>query len=248
MLPRIVIGMHQDTFFQNLRQTVMGEKMVAATASTVTELLDLFRKPNITLAALVDFDLWRRAGSGFQQLARHFPIVLIGEPNRELSLERGLADGAVDYLVRSTSMPVVQAKLRAHIRSYQWAKGTIFRIGGSIYVPSSKLVYDPLRQRTVRLTPKEAALLQYLRDAQGAPVCKRELLTAIWGLHEQTTTYTIETHIARLRKKLEPVPVRPKFLINENGSYRLCYAELWSDKPGSSEFMLTTKQALSLVA
>ena len=73
----------------------------------------------------------------------------------------------------------------------------------------------------LKLTDKEVEILRYLHRARGAIVSRDELLTNIWGYHESVTTHTIETHIYRLRQKIENHVEEAAILITEPGGYRL---------------------------
>jgi DNA-binding response OmpR family regulator len=73
----------------------------------------------------------------------------------------------------------------------------------------------------VRLTEKETNILKYLYRAGSKPVSREELLTEVWGYNAGVTTHTLETHVYRLRQKIEPDPAMAKILITEMGGYRL---------------------------
>lgn len=92
-----------------------------------------------------------------------------------------------------------------------------FRIGPYDFHPSAKLLIDGTRK--VRLTEKETGILRYLRTATGI-VPRQTLLGEVWGYGPQVATHTLETHIYRLRKKIETDPDAP-ILLTEDGGYRL---------------------------
>jgi DNA-binding response OmpR family regulator len=72
-----------------------------------------------------------------------------------------------------------------------------------------------------RLTEKEAAILERLTRADGAVIAKSALLAEVWGYGPTVSTRTLETHIHRLRRKIEVDPARPRRLLTESGGYRL---------------------------
>ena len=76
-------------------------------------------------------------------------------------------------------------------------------------------------QRKVRLTDKETAILKYLYRAGDKVVSRDVLLDEVWGYNESVTTHTLETHVYRLRQKIEQDPSNVKILITEPGGYRL---------------------------
>lgn len=73
----------------------------------------------------------------------------------------------------------------------------------------------------IRLTEKEAAILSRLMQAEGAIISKAALLSDVWGYGPNVSTRTLETHIHRLRRKIESDPKRPRRLLTEEGGYRL---------------------------
>jgi DNA-binding response OmpR family regulator len=79
---------------------------------------------------------------------------------------------------------------------------------------------DP-RGKRVRLTDKEAHILRYLYRAGSKPVSREELLAEVWGYNAQVSTHTLETHMYRLRQKIEPNPAKARLIVTELGGYRL---------------------------
>ena len=86
--------------------------------------------------------------------------------------------------------------------------------------PGAKVLADPAGQR-IRLTEKETAILKYLFRAGDRPTARETLLNEVWGYNAGVTTHTLETHIYRLRQKIEADPSRAVILITEAGGYRL---------------------------
>ena len=75
--------------------------------------------------------------------------------------------------------------------------------------------------KKIRLTEKETNILKYLYRAGAKPVSREELLTEVWGYNAGVTTHTLETHIYRLRQKIEPEPGQARLLLTDAGGYRL---------------------------
>jgi len=75
--------------------------------------------------------------------------------------------------------------------------------------------------RDIRLTEKETNILKYLYRAGGKPVAREELLEEVWGYNSGVTTHTLETHVYRLRQKIEPERGTATLLMTEPGGYRL---------------------------
>jgi DNA-binding response OmpR family regulator len=91
-------------------------------------------------------------------------------------------------------------------------------IGPYLFRPGAKLLTQGGRK--VRLTEKETDILKFLHDA-GVTVARETLLHEVWGYNPAVTTHTLETHIYRLRKKIEAKSGEARILITEGGGYRL---------------------------
>ena len=113
------------------------------------------------------------------------------------------------------------ARMRAQLRGYDSSEDAVFKVGPYLFRPSAKQLHDPLRNKRIRLTEKEAAILKFLYRAGGRPVPRNVLLNDVWGYNSNVTTHTLETHIYRLRQKIEPNPAETRILLTEAGGYRL---------------------------
>ena len=111
------------------------------------------------------------------------------------------------------------ARIRAQLRSHEQSEAAVFSIGGYRFHPAQKLLLDA-RGKKVRLTDKETSILRYLYRKGGDPVGREELLTEVWGYNAGVSTHTLETHVYRLRQKVEP-PGAEKLIVTEGGGYRL---------------------------
>ena len=94
-------------------------------------------------------------------------------------------------------------------------------IGPYLFQPTAKLLREPVGDRTVRLTEKEAAMLELLYRAGSAGLTRERLLAEVWGYSDAVTTHTLETHIYRLRRKIERDAGGTRLLLTEPGGYRL---------------------------
>ena len=147
-------------------------------------------------------------------------IMLTGAAQEEEQQVRGLDAGANDYVLKPFKFSVLLARIRAHLRSHEASEDAVFRLGPYEFRPAMRLLVDP-NQKKLRLTDKEAAILRYLYRSGEKPVGREELLREVWGYNSNVTTHTLETHIYRLRQKIEPDVQSPKLLITETGGYRL---------------------------
>jgi DNA-binding response OmpR family regulator len=149
------------------------------------------------------------------------PIVMLTAADTDADTVLGLDSGADDYVVKPFKFLVLLARMRAHLRQYVQSDSAEFVIGPYSFRPAAKLMLDQERNRKVRLTEKEAAILKFLYRASGKAVTREILLNEVWGYNAGVTTHTLETHIYRLRQKIERDPADAHILITEAGGYRL---------------------------
>ena len=158
------------------------------------------------------------------RLRRHgvkVPIIILTGSDEEADVVRGLNAGANDYIAKPFRLGELLARLRAQLRIFENSEDAVFTIGPYTFRPSVKLLQEPARNRRIRLTEKEAAILKFLYRAGTRPVARQVLLNEVWGYNSAVTTHTLETHIYRLRQKIEPDPSNARLLVTEGGGYRL---------------------------
>ncbi len=146
------------------------------------------------------------------------PIIMLTGAVSEADTILGLDAGANDYVAKPFKFGELLARIRAHLRQYEQTEQAELALGPYRFQPGIKLLEHADGQK-IRLTEKETAILRHLHRAQGASVSRQDLLTAVWGYDDRITTHTLETHIYRLRQKIErdgdPI------VITEAGGYRL---------------------------
>ena len=148
------------------------------------------------------------------------PIIMLTAAAEDEDTVRGLDAGADDYVTKPFRYAVLLARIRAQLRSHEQSEHAIFHIGPYTFRPAHKLLTDE-RAKKIRLTEKETSILKYLYRAGEKPVPREELLTQVWGYNAEVTTHTLETHIYRLRQKIEPDPGAARLLLTDAGGYRL---------------------------
>jgi DNA-binding response OmpR family regulator len=168
---------------------------------------------------LPDFD-GREACRRMREEGVVAPIIMLTAQTSDADTIRGLDAGADDYVAKPFKFSVLLARIRAQLRSHEQSENAVFHIGPYEFRPAQKLLIDPAKKK-VRLTEKETNILKYLYRAGGKPVGREELLTEVWGYNAGVTTHTLETHIYRLRQKIEPDSSTAKLLVTEAGGYRL---------------------------
>jgi DNA-binding response OmpR family regulator len=149
------------------------------------------------------------------------PIVILTSAGREADVVRGLDAGANDYVVKPFRLAEFMARLRAQLRAFEVSEHAEIAIGCYIFRPGQKTLQASGRGRPIKLTEKEAAVLKYLYRSEGRPVTRETLLHEVWGYSASASTHTVETHIYRLRRKIEPHPDSERLLVSEAGGYRL---------------------------
>ncbi|MEE9273384.1 MAG: response regulator transcription factor [Robiginitomaculum sp.] len=173
---------------------------------------------------LLDVDLPDMLGTEACQLMRKTgvaaPIVMLTGNDGEMNEILGLNSGANDYITKPFRFAVMLARLRAHLRSFEQSEDAIFQVGPYTFKPAFKRM-EREGERKIHLTEKETNILKYLYRAGGKPVAREELLEEVWGYNSGVTTHTLETHIYRLRQKIEPKKGTATLLITEPGGYRL---------------------------
>jgi DNA-binding winged helix-turn-helix (wHTH) protein len=121
----------------------------------------------------------------------------------------GFESGADDYVTKPLKLSVLLARIRAQFRQHELSEDAVFTIGPYNFEPAAKRLLDD-DGREIRLTDKETSLLKYLCRAGDRVVPRDAFLREVWGYNAGVTTHTIETHIYRLRQKIEKDRLRPR--------------------------------------
>jgi len=148
------------------------------------------------------------------------PILMLTGHDSDSDTILGLDAGANDYVTKPFKFPVLLARIRAQLRTHEASEDAIFQLGPYTFKPAQKLLLTE-DQKKVRLTEKETNILKYLYRASDGVVARDVLLHEVWGYNAGVTTHTLETHIYRLRQKIEPDPSNARLLVTESGGYRL---------------------------
>ena len=158
--------------------------------------------------------LLRRAGV-------HSPIIMLTASSGDADTILGLDAGANDYVTKPFKLGVLLARLRAHLRQHEQSDDAVFAIGPYSFRPSAKMLLDEPNRKKIRLTEKETAIIKFLYRAGEKVVGRETLLNEVWGYNAGVTTHTLETHVYRLRQKIERDPANARILVTEPGGYRL---------------------------
>ena len=178
-------------------------------------------KPDLILldVDLPDMD-GREACKRMRQDGVATPVIMLTAADTDDDTVKGLDSGANDYVTKPYKFAVLLARIRVQLRDYEHSEGAIFRLGAYEFRPAAKLLVDE-KGKKIRLTEKETNILKYLYRAGEKAVSREELLAEVWGYNAGVTTHTLETHVYRLRQKIEPDPANARLLLTEQGGYKL---------------------------
>lgn len=148
------------------------------------------------------------------------PVIMLTAQASEADTILGLDSGANDYVTKPFRFAVLLARIRAHLRQHEHSEDAVFKIGPYTFKPSAKLLLRD-DSRKIRLTEKETAIIKFLLRSGEQIVSRDVLLQDVWGYNAGVTTHTLETHVYRLRQKIERDPSHAEILVTEGGGYKL---------------------------
>jgi DNA-binding response OmpR family regulator len=148
------------------------------------------------------------------------PVIMLTGHVDDADAVLGLESGANDYVTKPFRFAVLLARIRAHLRQHDASEDAVLHIGAYTFRPSSKHLVNEKGGKT-RLTEKETAILRFLYRADQKVVTRDVLLREVWGYNANVTTHTLETHIYRLRQKIERDPANAQLLVTGDGGYKL---------------------------
>ncbi len=211
-------------FLGMLADELLEAGFIPTQAATVADAEDLvLRGPTRFEALLLDVDL--PDGDGRDLCARlrkgglRVPVIMLTGSDGEDDVVRGLESGAHDYVAKPFRPGVLIARLRTQLRLHENSMDAVFNLGPWQFHPAQKLLRND-RGVKVWLTAKEVDILRHLQR-NGGPVSKQALLSEVWGYNPSVSSHTLETHIYRLRQKIEVDPYAARLLLTAEGGYRL---------------------------
>lgn len=148
------------------------------------------------------------------------PVLMLTGHDSDADTILGLESGANDYVTKPFKFPVLLARIRAQLRQHEQSENAVFQLGDYQFKPAQKMLIDET-DRKIRLTEKETNILKFLYRAPDGLAPREVLLHEVWGYNAGVTTHTLETHIYRLRQKIETDPSNAQLLVTEPGGYRL---------------------------
>ena len=204
-------------------QLSMHEEFDIELAMTAREGLEKARELSPDLV-LLDVGLPDQDGREVCKLMRkaglQVPVIMLTGADSEADTILGLEAGANDYVTKPFRFGILLARLRAQLRQFEQSEAANFMIAHFKFQPALKMLVDA-DDKKIRLTEKETNILKYLLRAGPKPVHRDVLLEEVWGYNASVTTHTLETHIYRLRLKIEADPSNAEILVTDAGGYRL---------------------------
>ena len=222
---RILLVDDDATLRQSLAEQLrLFEEFTTIEADSGAAALEAIKGDHVD-AVLLDIGLPDMDGREVCRLLRRngvsAPIIMLTAADSDADAILGLDSGANDYVTKPFRLNVLMARLRAQLRLHEQSETAVFAIGPYSFRPAAKLLVDEAAGRKIRLTEKETAILKYLYRAGDRVVGRDTLLGEVWGYNAGVTTHTLETHVYRLRQKIERDPSQAEILVTEPGGYRL---------------------------
>jgi DNA-binding response OmpR family regulator len=212
MSARSILIVEDDADLRNtlVEQLQLYEEFVINAEETATKGVQTARAGTIDLmimdVGLPDMD-GREAVKILRKGGFKAPIIMLTGHDTDSDTILGLEAGANDYV-------------RAQLRQHENSEDVTFTVGPYSFRPSQKLLIDKKNSK-IRLTEKEASIIKYLYRAGDKVISRDTLLEEVWGYNSGVTTHTLETHVYRLRQKIERDPSKAEILVTESGGYKL---------------------------
>jgi len=225
MNPRTILLVDDDEDLREMlvEQLSLYEEFVVLEEGTATKGIQAARGGLIDLliidVGLPDMD-GREAVKILRKSGFKAPVIMLTGHDTDSDTILGLEAGANDYVTKPFKFAVLLARIRAQLRQHEQSEDATFVVGPYTFKPSQKLLIDGTGSK-IRLTEKESAIIKYLYRADRKVVTRDTLLEEVWGYNSGVTTHTLETHVYRLRQKIEKDPSNASILVTESGGYKL---------------------------
>jgi len=219
-----LVGINLDESEYTLEKAFDGESVLAKARADSYDLIIL----DVMLPKLDGLEVCKRLRSD----RIHTPILMLTAKSEEFDKVLGLELGADDYLTKPFSIRELLARVKANIRRVEVEHQSSAAISenrsldiGELHINAQKRKVR-LRDDTVELTPKEFELLHLFASNPGKVFSRQALLDEIWGYQFKGYDHTVNSHINRLRNKIEDDPSEPIYLKTVWGvGYRFAEAE-----------------------
>ena len=225
MAKKVLLVDDDDDLRESLSEQLrLHDEFETVEAANGKDALAILKESNFDIV-LLDVGLPDLDGRELCRIARRagikIPVIMLTAADTDADTILGLESGANDYVVKPFKFGVLLARIRAQLRQHEQSEDAIFTIGPYTFKPSAKLLIQEDGGQKIRLTEKETAILKYLYRIGEKAVSRDQLLNEVWGYNAGVTTHTLETHVYRLRQKIEEDPSNAKILLTKPGGYLL---------------------------
>jgi DNA-binding response OmpR family regulator len=149
------------------------------------------------------------------------PVIMLTGATDETDVVSGLNAGANDYIAKPFRTNELLARLQTQLRLFDSSENAVLTVGPYTFRPAAKLLVGADKKQRIRLTGKEVDIIRYLHRHANRVVSRQTLLDEVWGYNAGVATHTLETHVYRLRQKMEVDPANSRLLLTAAGGYRL---------------------------
>tara|TARA_B100000676_G_scaffold290665_1_gene324379 strand:+ start:519 stop:1196 length:678 start_codon:yes stop_codon:yes gene_type:complete len=205
-----------------MEQLQLHDEFELRVSGTVKEGLDLLEKEYFD-CILLDVGLPDLNGiAACRSMRRNgikTPIVMLTASDTDTVLV--IDAGANNYIMKPFRIGVLLNAIRSELCLNEYSEDADLLIGPYTFKPGSKMLIEDVTGKKVKLTEKETSILKFLYYTGDQIVNRDTLLVEVWGYNSGVTTHTLETHVYRLRQKIELNPSEAEILVTETGGYRL---------------------------
>ena len=206
-----LVGIHLGDLGYILDKAYNGETGLAKSLSGDYDLILL----DLMLPKLEGLEVCKQ----IREKDKTVPIIMLTSRSEEMDKILGLELGADDYIVKPFSIRELIARVKANIRSVEAIKEEVSRDGeplSELQIGQLKIDFEKrkvvLRTKTIELTAKEFDLLSHFAQHPGRSYSRADLLSAVWGYQFSGYEHTVNSHINRLRTKIEENPAEPTYI------------------------------------
>jgi DNA-binding response OmpR family regulator len=213
-------------------QVALGGAFHSTAAATLAEASHHLAAPEARFDTIIlDINLPDGDGRDFcaqiRKQGHMMPIIMLTGANAEDDIVSGLNAGANDYLVKPFRTNELLARVQAQLRRFDTSEDAVFTIGPYTFRPAAKLLIRTDTKQRIHLTSKDVDILKFLYRRANQDVSRQVLMDEVWSYNVGATSHTLETHIYRLRQKMESDPSRYRLLMSVPGGYRLDPTTRW---------------------
>ena len=221
-MTRVLVVDDEPQILRALQTSLRGAGYEVDAATTGEEALTLaaVRPPD---AVILDLVLPDARGTDVARELRAWssaPIIVLSVVGDETEKVAALDAGADDYVTKPFGVDELLARLRAALRRAEPTAEPVLEIGGlRVDLEAREVTVDGT---TAQLTPHEYALLRFLALSEGKLLTHKAILREVWGEAYADESHYLHVYVSQLRRKLEPDPARPRYILTEPGAgYRL---------------------------